>query len=190
MQRQWTIVNCVGAAAVLTLPMAGMAQVAPPVDRPPVNGPMSVDTGIRHGLPPMSGSLHGGLDHDGPGIPAPGHAFPGPDSAGPLQQSLLRGLELDEVQADKVFEILHAQAPAVRNATKDLRKANDELRILARSDAYDAPKARALADAASRASRELTLLRADADHRIWSVLTPQQRRQADALPRPPRMPDR
>jgi Spy/CpxP family protein refolding chaperone len=99
---------------------------------------------------------------------------------------MLGALKLDEAQADKVFEILHAQAPAVRSATKTLRKANDELRALALSESYDAAKARTLADAASRAMGELALMRADADHRIWSVLTAEQRRRAEALPRPPK----
>lgn len=175
MQRPWNVVVCLGAAALLGLPLAGIAQV-PPGGRPPMDGP------------PMP--MRGGFGLDGPRMPRSDHPFPGPDSAGLLGHPMLRGVKLDEAQADKVFEIMHAQAPALRRATNALRKANDELRILAMSESYDAAKARTLADAASRATGELALMRADTDHKIWNVLTPEQRRQAEALPRPPRMPDR
>jgi len=180
MQHPWSLVARVGAAGLLILPLAGLSQVPPPAGRPPMEGsPMSMD-------PPMHGPWHGGFGPDGPRMPPPGPPFPGADSVGALRPPMLGALKLDEAQADKVFEILHAQAPAVRSATKTLRKANDELRALALSESYDAAKARTLADAASRAMGELALMRADADHRIWSVLTAEQRRRAEALPRPPK----
>jgi periplasmic protein CpxP/Spy len=87
----------------------------------------------------------------------------------------LMGLTLSEEQQDKIFAILHAAAPAIRDHMKAARKAHDELRDLAQSAAFTSDKANALAQAESVAGAQLSLLLARNDHDIFIVLTPEQR---------------
>lgn len=89
----------------------------------------------------------------------------------------LRGLNLTEAQRDKIFEIMHAQAPAMRDKAKALRKAEDELRALTAAADYSDAKAKSLADAGAKAMSEMTLARAKAERQVFEVLTPEQRKQ-------------
>lgn len=125
---------------------------------------------------PKAPGPHEGGPQDGPG-PAPGVA------GGP--PPYLAGLRLTDAQEDKVFEILHAQAPQARLQARELRKAQEELRKLAHAASYDDARAGALADAAARASAALALLRVRTDAAIWQVLTPEQRKQAEERQGPP-----
>jgi Spy/CpxP family protein refolding chaperone len=89
----------------------------------------------------------------------------------------LRRLNLTEAQQDKVFEIMHAQAPVMRGKAKALRKVEGDLRALTAAPDYSEAKARALADSAAKAMSEMTLARAKADRQVFEVLTPEQRKQ-------------
>lgn len=89
----------------------------------------------------------------------------------------LRGLNLTEAQQDKVFEIMHAQAPVMREKAKALRKAEGDLRALTSAPDYSDAKARALADSAAKALAEMTLARAKAERQVFDLLTPEQRKQ-------------
>lgn len=128
-------------------------------------------------------------ERDG-GPPGPRTGFPDPHGAGPeagtpmLPQ--LSGLDLTEAQRDKVFAVLHAQAPLVREKVKAARRAHDDLRQLVRSTDYDPAKARQLVDAGARAQADLALLRADAEHEIYMALTAEQRRRLAEAPQPGR----
>lgn len=95
---------------------------------------------------------HGG--HHGCGDSA-AHGAPG--MGGGMMPLHLRGLNLSEPQRDKIFEIMHAQAPAMRDKAKAWRNAEDELR---------AP-----------AMAEMTLTRAKAERQLFEVLTREQRKQ-------------
>lgn len=88
----------------------------------------------------------------------------------------LPALNLDEAQRDKVFAILHEQAPAMRERLKSLNRAEAELRRLAAGPDYDEAKGRAQADQVGRAMSEVALLRARTDRKIFEVLTPEQRK--------------
>lgn len=114
---------------------------------------------------------HGGCGFEGHG--GPGHHMTGGDMVPPQ----LHGLKLSEAQRDKVFEIMHAQAPVMRDKAKALNKAEDDLRGLSAATDYSEAKARSLADAAAKAMAEMTLLRAKAERQIFEVLTPEQRQQ-------------
>ncbi len=103
---------------------------------------------------------HGGMER------APDALLPG-----------LRGLNLSEAQRDKVFEIMHAQAPGMRERAKAEQKANEELRKLAAAPEYSEAKARALSEAIGKAAAESALARAKLDRQISEVLTPEQRKQ-------------
>jgi Spy/CpxP family protein refolding chaperone len=117
---------------------------------------------------------HGG--HDGCDMEAhggPGHHMMG----GSVMPPHLHGLNLTEAQQDKVFEIMHAQAPVMRDKAKALRKAESDLRALTSAPDYSEAKARGLADEAAKAMSEMTLARAKADRQVFEVLTPEQQKQ-------------
>ncbi len=101
----------------------------------------------------------------------------GPGMGGEMMPPHLHGLNLSEAQRDKIFEIMHAQAPAIREKAKAMRKADDDLRALASADDYSDAKARALADTAAKAMSEITLARARTERQVFEVLTPEQRKQ-------------
>ena len=132
---------------------------------------------------PLSAAAFGGHGgHDGCGMEAhggPGHHMMG----GNMMPPHLRALSLTEAQQDKVFEIMHAQAPVMRDKAKALRKAESDLRALTSAADYSEAKARGLADEAAKAMSEMTLARAKADRQVFEVLTPEQRKQlAEAKP--------
>jgi len=89
----------------------------------------------------------------------------------------LRGINLSEAQRDKVFEIMHAQAPVMREKAKLVGKAEESLRKLAAAPDYSDAKVKSLADALGKAQSEVTLNRVRTDHQVFEVLTPEQRQQ-------------
>ena len=101
----------------------------------------------------------------------------GPGMGGEMMFPHLRGLNLSEAQRDKIFEIMHAQAPLMREKAKAVRKAEDDLRALAAADDYSDAKARTLADTAAKAISEMSLARARAERQVFEALTPEQRKQ-------------
>lgn len=109
---------------------------------------------------------------------------------GEMGPHYLRGLNLSEAQRDKVFEIMHGQAPLMRDKAKAQQKVEDDLRKLAAAPDYSDAKARALGEALGKSVAERALARAKADRQILEILTPEQRLQLaerkpadDALPR-------
>mgnify|MGYP001764667982 CR=1 FL=1 len=104
-----------------------------------------------------------------------GHGGPGMGCG--MMPPHLCGLNLSEAQRDKIFEIMHAQAPLMREKAKAVRKAEDDLRALAAADDYSDAKARTLADTAAKAISEMSLARARAERQVFETLTPEQRRQ-------------
>ena len=117
---------------------------------------------------------HPGGHHGCGGFAA--HGGPG-TMGGEMMPPHLRGLNLTEAQRDKIFEIMHAQAPAMRDKAKALRKAEDDLRALTAAADYSDAKAKSLADAGAKAMSEMTLARAKAERQVFEVLTPEQRKQ-------------
>lgn len=89
----------------------------------------------------------------------------------------LKRLKLSESQRDKVFELMHAQAPVMRDKVKTVHRAEEEFRTLAAAPDYSEGKARALADASAKAMSEMTLARTRTDRQIFELLTPEQRKQ-------------
>lgn len=108
--------------------------------------------------------------------PPPGHMMQGPGH-GP-RTMLPPGVHLDEAQQDKVFAIVHAQQPQMREHEKAARHAHEALRAMAASGQFDDARASALAQASARAMAAMTLQRARMDAQITALLTPEQRRQA------------
>ena len=100
----------------------------------------------------------------------------GGDRGGEMRPHYLRGLNLTETQRDKVFEVMHAQAPLLREKAKAHRAGEEALRQLTAAPDYSEAKARALADGLGKSVAEMALLRAKADRQIFDLLTPEQRK--------------
>jgi periplasmic protein CpxP/Spy len=126
-------------------------------------------------MPPLAPS-DAPMMHPGP---MPGEIEPTP--------RFLHGLQLSEEQNDKVFALMHAQAPALRAKAKEARKAHEELHRLSLSADFNEATAKSLADAGARAMADMALMRARADQQIYRLLTLEQRR---ALENRPIMPSR
>jgi periplasmic protein CpxP/Spy len=103
--------------------------------------------------------------------------FPGGERAWEVPPPFLGGLTLTEEQQDKVFAILHAAAPAIREQAKALRKAREALEDLTATVQYGETRAKALAEASAKADSALALLRARTERDIYLLLTPEQRMQ-------------
>ena len=136
---------------------------------------------------PEGGPQRGGAGH---GMPAAGPGF-GPGfgmGPGPVRPPFFRGIELSEAQEDKVFAILHAEAPYLREQSKAEMKAREALHALADADRYDDGKAASLAQAAATASANVALQHVRTRQKLLAVLTPEQRKQLaeDKPGRPPR----
>lgn len=125
---------------------------------------------------------------DGPDA-GPGFEQPDARAAGPFGglgegmhggPPFLRGLDLSEEQQDRVFAILHAQAPKRRTLDKAERKAFQALRDLARAPQLDEARASASAQALGQAIADQELLRLQTGAQIKAVLTSAQRAQLDA----------
>lgn len=100
-----------------------------------------------------------------------------PARGGERMPPYLRGLNLSEAQRDKVFAILHAQAPAMRDKAKAMHRAEADLRGLVMSPDFSEITARSLADASGKAMAEMTLARIATDRQVLEVLTSEQRKQ-------------
>ena len=87
----------------------------------------------------------------------------------------LHGIKLTEAQQDKVFDIVHNRAPALRDAMKTAGKSRKELNELVRSGSFKESEARTLADRGAKALAEAEFLKARSDAEILALLTPEQR---------------
>lgn len=159
-------------AVTLALPLASHA----------ANG-LDADT-AGYGAPDYGPGPHG------PSPLGPGPLGQGPHRPGPFDMSygvppFMHGLGLNEAQQDKVFAILHAQEPYVREQGKAFHKAQDALHGMARADTYDDAKAVSLAQAAAQAMSNLELQRVRTEQKLLAVLTAEQRKQLDQR-KPPR----
>nr|WP_315257093.1 periplasmic heavy metal sensor [uncultured Duganella sp.] len=173
-------------AAVLTLPLLTMGGAArademsaePPPFAQGERGPR----GAQHEGP-------GGPEQDGPAHgPGFGSGF-GPGPGFGARPPFFRGVELSEAQQDKVFTILHAEAPYLREQGKAAAKAREALRELASADKYDDAKAAALAKEAASADANIALQHVRTQQKLLAVLTPEQRKQqAEEKPRHPQRP--
>jgi Spy/CpxP family protein refolding chaperone len=130
--------------------------------------------------PPAAGQgMPDGGHERGPGGPGPdwhgfgGHGAPGPD----MHFGRMHGLKLSEVQQDKLFAIMHAQAPQRREHEKAIRKAHEALRELGHADKFDEAKAAALSRDLGQAVAAEALLQARTEAQALAVLTPEQREQ-------------
>lgn len=98
----------------------------------------------------------------------------------------LHRLNLSEAQDDKIFEIMHAQAPKMREQMKSLRKSEDELRALKAAPDFSEAKAKQLVDRIAGQRAEMEMARLQTERQIMGLLTPEQQKQlADMQQRGP-----
>jgi len=156
------------AGLLLTYPLASLA-AAPLGPHGDSNGSCSRPEPHVLRVPPQGpGPVFGpgmGPDGFGPGLGAP--------------PPFLAGLHLTDEQQDKVFAIVYAAAPALREQAKTLRKAHEALHELNHSDQYDESRVKGLAEAAAKAESQLTVLRMRTEHQIFALLTPEQKKQLE-----------
>lgn len=146
----------------LAIPLAALAA------RPMMNGPGGCDR-----PPPMGQGA-------GPGF------GPGPDMGMAPLPHFLHHLDLSEAQRDKIFALLHAEAPRLRDQAKALRQSHEALREMARSENFDAKRAKELADAGANAMAAMALARASMENQLFNLLTPEQRERMQAMDDGPR----
>ena len=91
----------------------------------------------------------------------------------------LHGIELSEAQQDKVFAILHAQAPLMRDQHKAVMKAHEALHALAVSGRFDDARASALAQSVGQAMARITLEQVRSEQQLRALLTAEQRAQIE-----------
>jgi len=104
-----------------------------------------------------------------------GHGMKGGSS-----MAMMRGLhqlDLSEAQQDKIFDIMHAQAPAMRDQMKTLRKAETELKALKTAPDYSEAKAKTLIDGIASQRAAMDMSRLQAERKVMDILTPEQRKQ-------------
>ncbi len=138
-------------AAAMALPLAASAEegVPPEGDRQPFGGPR--------------GELPGG--HPGH-FGAPGMPF-------------LHGLDLSDGQEDKIFQLMHSQAPYLREQQRAHEKAMRALHEMGNADKFDDAAAAKLAQTAAQAQANLMLAHVRTHQKVLAVLTPEQRKQLD-----------
>ncbi len=90
----------------------------------------------------------------------------------------LKALNLTQDQQDKIFAIVHEQAPAKYTQHKQQRETLEALRTLAQADKFDDAKAQQLADQLGKLEKEKVLSRLKTEAKINAVLTPEQRAKA------------
>lgn len=142
-------------------PPASAMPSSPPMDHSPMHCPMmGMGPGMMgHGM----GGFHGG----------------GMMSGGEMGHMFLHGLNLNEEQQDRIFNILHRQAPRKRESMKLLNKSIAALHELARSSNYSDANVQSFARAVGQASADLALMHAQTERQIYEILTPEQRRLFD-----------
>ncbi|BAO28308.1 Spy/CpxP family protein refolding chaperone [Sulfuritalea hydrogenivorans] len=112
-------------------------------------------------------------------LPPPGRFPVAPLPGAMPMPPYLHGLELTEAQRDKLFALMHDQAPNERDQLKRALRAMEDLRRLVTADRFDVDKARILAETHGQALAQLALMHAELDARMRTLLTPEQRQQLD-----------
>ncbi|MFK7966706.1 MAG: Spy/CpxP family protein refolding chaperone [Burkholderiaceae bacterium] len=93
-------------------------------------------------------------------------------------RAMLKGLNLSEAQRDQIFEIRHANMPALREQRKEIRAARKALKALAVQGAVDQAQLQVQATALGEATAAMATLRVRSMEQVMGVLDEQQ---ADSL---------
>jgi len=155
-------------AAALALTASTWSIAQQPPSATPAPGVQHGHHGAHHnaGAHPHHGAGHGAR-HGSDGLKMPGAGF-------------LRGLDLSEAQRDRVFSILHAQAPTLREKAREARTAREAMHQLALAGELDETRLQEAAQRASRAMTDLAVQRARTHNAVFKELTPEQQSQLKA----------
>ena len=96
-----------------------------------------------------------------------------------LQQKL-KELNLSSEQQAQVKEIMEKQKSQREAHMKAMQESRQALREATRSDAYDSAKVREIANKQAALHADMTVLCTETMHRIYSLLTPEQKQKWDA----------
>ncbi len=118
------------------------------------------------------GGRHGGDHHKAEGREKHGKHQARGDRQG--MRKLLRGLDLTEVQRDKIFELRHASMPAMRDAHKAVRVARKALRDYTAKGAGDKAQLQTYADQLGQAISAMAVLRVQGMQDVMAQLSDEQ----------------
>lgn len=90
-------------------------------------------------------------------------------------------LNLTEAQQDKIFEIMHKQAPLARAQHKAVHKIEEEINQLAVTDHYNQSDLRTLADKFAKAIADELVQRLATQAELRALLSPRQRAHEDEI---------
>lgn len=161
------------AIGMLTLSEISLAQPMNAATKP---GCMGLEGDFIESQPPFSGAPHGR-----PPLP------PAPGKQGvPALPPELQQLDLSEAQQDKIFALGHEQMPLLREQLKVADKAQDALHQLTLVQPFDVAKAQSAAQTQADAMAKVTVMHAEMEASVRSLLTPEQLQQlGHTRPRPP-----
>jgi protein CpxP len=172
--RKTLIPTLVASLFALTLPMGGQAETSS------VSGPLaqaSDSRGHHEGRRAHAHDTHKDMRGQGGMMRMSHHA----GKAGTMSpRAWLRGLDLSEAQRDKVFAIMHAEAPKMREQAKLIRAARTELNGHATAAVLDPAQLKAASDKLARAMADMSASRVGTRNQIFQLLTPEQRQQVQA----------
>lgn len=143
-----------------------------PLTRLLIAASLALGVSIAAHADPMGGPDEGHGDH------MQMHGLPGMSGMEHMPP-FLHGLNLTEAQRDKIFDLVYAQIPAMREKGKALHKAHAELRQLEMSADYSDAKVKALTESSARTMAEMAQMHASTAHAIFLLLTPEQRKQME-----------
>lgn len=88
----------------------------------------------------------------------------------------LRELDLSDVQQKQIFDVIYGQAPAIFENNRIAHRTMNNLHLLAKSDKFDAAKAKSLTDEHSKAISTLIYMHAETESKAWAILSETQRK--------------
>ena len=89
-----------------------------------------------------------------------------------------RALNLTQDQQDKIFTIMHEQAPAKYALRKQQRENHEAMRLLSQADTFDEARAQQLTDQLARFEKEKAMNHLQTQAKITALLTFEQRQKA------------
>ncbi len=96
---------------------------------------------------------------------------------------LFERLDLSQQQRDQINQIMDEGKQARQERKKALWENREALRNQAMADTYDAQRVQELADQQAKLDAELTVMRTETFHRVYSVLTPDQKQKLAEMKR-------
>ncbi|KAF0844199.1 Spy/CpxP family protein refolding chaperone [Methylovorus glucosotrophus] len=102
----------------------------------------------------------------------------------------LRGLDLTGDQKAQIKQIMDKQKPVREQKMQALHDGMQNLQTLAKAEPYDPAKVQAAAAEQAKIQADLIVLRTDAAHQVYALLTPEQKQKWNDRPeRGPKKPD-